>query len=296
MHRGGRAARMSSGPASVMRSPNPVSRMAACEAGQCLRAAVHRAGDGQAPVVVRERAQRAHQDVVGLARDDGADGQQLDRFAGAARARRRIGARLGDGDRSFAHAEVRNQDARRRPAGGDDAAGQRQGRGLECAQLSLAGLGKAGLEAQRMMHERDDGRGDAADEVRGDRAIGETVDDEHGARRDGRQPALRLGEIGSAWIGKRARQLQVLRDDPLAREKRQHAAVVGVAAGRQVDVAGDGEGRGDSHWALSAAHTGPSKKARARSVSCRVTRILARPLPSSPSAPSLAALAIASNT
>ena len=115
------------------------------EAGQGLRAAVGGPGDGQPPVVGLERAQRAHQDVVGLARHHGADGQELDRRACAACAGRRLGARLGDGDRRFRHAEVGDQGARRGSAGGDDAARQRQCRRLGRAQRALPRLGRGRL-------------------------------------------------------------------------------------------------------------------------------------------------------
>ena len=63
--------------------------MAALQRGERLRAAVRRAGDGEAPVAVRKRAERTHENVVGLARHDRADRQQLH---GAARCRVARGA------------------------------------------------------------------------------------------------------------------------------------------------------------------------------------------------------------
>src|SRR5262245_32813428 len=102
------------------------------------------------------------------------------------------------------------------------------------------------------------------------------------------------------------------RRDAELRQQRQHAPVVHVPAGRQINVAGDGERHGGhvssrclspgstvtlapafvvrwipgtrpgmtllAFWAADASilHTGPSNAARARSVSCKVTRILAR--------------------
>ena len=140
-----------------------------------------------------------------------------------------------------------------------------------------------------MVHERDDRRTHAADEVCGQSAIGEAIDDEHGSGGYGAKNSPCLGQVVLRGIGKRARQLDVPRRNAELRQQSQHTAVVHVAAGRQVDVAGNGE-RSGGHA------TGPSKEARARSVSCSVTRILASSLPSSPSAPALAALAMASNT
>ena len=76
--------------------------------------------------------------------------------------------------------------------------------------------------------------------------------------------------------------------DAMAGKHGQHAAVIGIAAGRGVDIAGNGE------MQLRHALTGPSNQARATWLSCSVTRELARPSAAGPSCPAMIALTISS--
>ena len=198
-----------------MRSARPVSAIAACSAASAsgLRSV------GPAMVSRQSRsfsgAERAHEDVAGLARHDRADAEQLQRSRRRARgARRGIGAGLGHRDLVGGHREVRNQRARGDAAGDDDPPGQRQRGGLQGPQRVLPRFGEPGLQAQRMVHERDDGRAHARDDLGRHGAIGQPVD--HARRSSGATAASsRAGfvEVGRARIGKRSRQLQVAHRD-----------------------------------------------------------------------------------
>ncbi len=137
-------------------------------------------------------AERAHQDVVGLARHDRTDAEQLQRSRRRARcARRGIGAGLGDGDLVGGHREVGDQRPRGDAAGDDDPPCQRQRGRLQRTERVLPRFGQPGLQAQRMVHERDDGRAHARDDLGRHGAVGQPIDHDDVARRYRREQPCR---------------------------------------------------------------------------------------------------------
>ena len=228
-----------------MRRPRSVSLIAACSAASASGLRSVGPTMREPPGAILERGQRADEEVARLARHDRPDAQQFERPAAEPSARGRgIGARLGNRDLAAGHREVGHQRPRGDPAGDDDPSGERQRILLESVQRILPRLGEACLQAERMVHEGDDGTAHAADQLGRQGAVGQTVDHDDGIRRDGRQQPPRFFEVGRARIRKRSRQLQVPDGDAEPRQQRQHAAVVDVAAGAERYVAWNGEDGG----------------------------------------------------
>ena len=164
-----------------------------------------------------------------------------------------------------------------------------------------AGVGEPRLQAQGMVHQRQDGAPAGRDERRRHGPIGEPVDDQDGAGSTARKSPLRFGQIGSVGYGNepgsaRCRTGRRTAQAGRGRGGRRHSR---RSAGRYrpewrarpgswcavVANSANGEwprANGPLHHSpltirhspSTHAYTGPSNQARARSVSCRVTRML----------------------
>ena len=139
---------------------------------------------------------------------------------------------------------------------------------------------RPGLQRQRMVHQRDERRRTRSSSQLRQRAEGEAVDQDD--RLSGRRAAEQrpgLAEVRHARQRERTPgSAGAAPSTPCARQLRQHAPVVGVAAGRA-----SSRSPGMAKTSLSHA-TGPSNQARATCDSCSVTRIVddalgARPEP-----------------
>ena len=213
------------------------------EAGDGDGIAVERADDAQAPIEVAQGRQRLDQHAISLSPGDGPDGEELHRRAGSRGARGGIGSRLRNADLLRRDGEVESERAGHRWARHDHVTGQRQRGTLGVAKFAPPVLRKARLEAQRMVHQRDDGAVEAPDQVRRQGSEGEAIDEEDGIARGAGQPPLRQGEIGRGGGGEARGQLDQADGNAVGRQQLEHAAVVGVAAGGGLDVAGYGERR-----------------------------------------------------
>jgi hypothetical protein len=214
------------------------------EVARRLRCAVGRADDGQSPVAPAQAGEGFDKDAVALARDDRAHGQKVQGLI-LRRARgawRRIDAGQRDVDARLGDAEIGDQQPLGRRAGRHHRTRIAQRRGL-AGEQSLSGLRRmTRLQPERVMDEGDDASGETRCDPFGKGAIGQPVDQQHiviGLRED---RAAGRGQVILRWKREGARQGDVLGRDAHRAPFRQQPPVVAVAARRQVDVAGDGEG------------------------------------------------------
>src|SRR5580704_2109686 len=146
-----------------------------------------------------------------------------------------------------------------------------------------------GFERQRMMHEGNDWMGCTQDcgGLRED-AVGQPIDDNRPA---GRHPLQAHQRLADRRIVRTRKALAEVDNIDVAAEPpqfRDHAPVIGVAAGRLVETAGHRKGE--------RYHSVASYQARAEGDSATVTRIVEMSRPSRPSPPLFTAAARPSKT
>ena len=233
----------------------------------------------------RSRGKRPHQHVVALARRDRADGEELHRRAGARRAR--APARCPGSATVMLvrrHAEIGREQARRAAARDDDALRHGQRRALRTREAASRRSGASPLsKASGWWTSATIAPAERRTRAGRHGAVGEPVDEQHRAAGVARQEPASVSARSSA-----ARMREAARQREMARRSRRSPAaapeppVIGVAAGRRVEIAGNREGD-LKHRAA------PSNQARATWDSCSVTRMRAMPSDPGPSAPARAA-------
>ena len=173
--------------------------MAACRAASACGLRSVAPAMVEPPIAILQRRERAHQNIVGLARHDRAHAEELHRLrrclARAApdrcRARRRWSCpRTPKSERSVRAVAALVTTIRLASASAAFSSAN------SCCRRDLE---RAGLQAQRMVHQRDDRRAHALDEVGRQGAIGKAIDDERGPSRHAGKHPLGFGEVGWRW-------------------------------------------------------------------------------------------------
>ena len=244
------------------------------------------AGDREMPRQVGERGERGDQHVKPLARHHRADGKQpYNAIVAAMRRRRRIASRTCDNDVISRHAVVGSKQPRRRRTRDNDTSCRRQRRAFAGAEFIGLRRRQPRLQRERMMHERDQRMARAKLQSHfGKNAISEPVDDDRAPRRNGYQPFLRRFALLLARPRKAFAEIDDIDFPTETLKLRDHAPVVGIAAGRGRKIARHRE-RDASY------HNAASYQARATCDSESVTRIALSSRPSRPSLPARAASA-----
>ena len=196
-------------------------------------------GEGHAPRQVAQRRQCLHQHVVAFAPHHGADREQRDRpGAGVAHGGARLAARQRHGDALGRDRVIGRQAAGGRRAGHDHPVRMGERRALAAVKLLRLRRRDAGLERERVMHQRHQRM--VAVQVGGElrqHAEGKAVDHDRRAGGHGEKARAR----GAPRLLARPRKLVAdicdLDRPAEARELGDHAAVIRITAGRGGEIA-----------------------------------------------------------